>query len=104
MADEVALREEAELEALAAMSTEQVTQSFQSIQQDLPLEDKTDSLLFSMDEHDPAHAHNQPRPETSYGSDDDEYDHIFMDVIQEENRLATQSSHPADGDDMMDIS
>ncbi|KAG0652119.1 hypothetical protein D0Z07_0986 [Hyphodiscus hymeniophilus] len=104
MADEVALREEAELEALAAMSMEQPPQGFQSIHQHLPSEDEMDLLLLSTHENISAHARNQPLPETPYGSDDEEYDHIFMDVIQEENRLATESSHQPDGEDVMDLS
>ena len=101
MADEIALMEEAELEALIA---NQETQGAQDGQQEkAPPDEEMDSLLFSMDEmHAPQHQHP---PETPYGSDDDEYDHIFMDVIQEENRMASQSSHPGDVDqDMMDMS
>lgn len=54
----------------------------------------------------------QPQGETPYGSDDEEYDDIFMDVILEESRTAIQQQHlheehgqenPADMD-MMDMS
>jgi hypothetical protein len=46
---------------------------------------------------------------TPYGSDDDEYDHIFMDVIQEENRMSSQQQQPQQAEpeadqDMMDMS
>ena len=97
MADEVALMEEAELEAL--------TQSLQAGQQDTPPENEMDSLLFSMDDQIPTSTPRaQPRPETPYGSDDDEYEHIFMDVIQEENRMASQPTYlPGGDDDMMDM-
>jgi hypothetical protein len=105
MADEVALMEEAELEALASTYTKQATQSLQAGQQDLPPENEIDALLFSMDDQIPTSTPRaQTRPETPYGSDDDEYDHIFMDVIQEENRMASQPPHPSGGgDDMMDM-
>jgi hypothetical protein len=107
MADEIAWIEEAELEALASMNAEQAMQGLQAGHQEEPPEDKMDSLLCSMDDRIPtAHTpQDQPLPETPYGSDDDEYDDIFMDVIQEETRLANQSSQFSNGDqDMMDIS
>ena len=106
MADEVALMEEAELEALAALNTEQHSHGFEAELRHVPAGDEMDALLFSMDEHVPSQhvPHDQARPETPYGSDDDEYDHIFMDVIQEENRMAIHASHQPDGDDMMDTS
>ena len=34
---------------------------------------------------------HQQRADTPYGSDDEEYDHIFMDVILEENRTGSQT-------------
>jgi hypothetical protein len=51
----------------------------------------------------------QQHSETPYGSDDEEYDHIFMDVIMEEKMTASQeqSQHPEHPDttfDMMDMS
>ena len=105
MADEVALMEEAELEALIANQTAPDAQTGQ--QDHMPPDEEMDSLLFSMGEQvrTTPSPQLQPSPETLYGSDDEEYDHIFMDVIQEENRIASQSSHPTDGDqDMMDMS
>jgi hypothetical protein len=107
MADEVALMEEAELEALASMNSERAPQTGQ---QDIPPEDEMDemdSLLFSTDgQAATAYAsQDQPGSETPYGSDEDEYDHIFMDVIQQEGRMASQQSQPSAGDhDMMDMS
>lgn len=107
MADEVALMEEAELQALASMDVERATQGLQTGHQDMPPDDEMDSLLFPIDEQIPTPRPRQEKPhtETPYGSDEDEYDHIFMDVIQEESRMATQSSQSAGGDqDMMDMS
>ena len=104
MADEVALMEEAELEALIA---NQLAEGGQAAQKDMSVEDEMDSLLFSMDKQAPETQtpRVQQRTDTPYGSDDDEYDHIFMNVIQEENRVASQSLHPTDEDqDMMDMS
>jgi hypothetical protein len=104
MADEVALMEEAELEALIA---NQSADGGQAAQQDMPAEDEIDLSLPSMDEQisERQVPREHQRPETPYGSDDEEYDHIFLDVIEEENRISSQSSHPTDGDqDMMDMS
>ena len=99
MADEVALMEEAELEALASLNEKQ-----DGHQDYMPPVDDMDSLLFEMDEQRPA-TQGPPSPETPYGSDDDEFDHIFMVVIQEQNRIASQPLHPLVGDqDMMDMS
>ena len=99
MVDEVALMEEAELEALASLNEKQGGQQYY-----MPPGDDMDSLLFEMDEQRPA-TQGQPSPETPYGSDDDEFDHIFLVVIQEQNRIASQPSHPLVGDqDMMDMS
>ena len=99
MADEVALMEEAALEALASMNEQQSGQ-----QDHLPPGDETNHFLFEIDEQRSA-TRGQLPPETPYGSDDDEFDHIFMDVIEEENRMASNSSHHQVGDqDMMDMS
>ena len=104
MADEVALMEEADLEALAAMNTEQRTQIFECRRQNMSPEDEMEALLFSLDEQSSAHEESQPQPDTPYGSDEDEYDHIFMEVIQEETRTATKSANPPNEDDIMDMS
>ena len=101
MADEVALMEEAELDALTSLNDNQGDQN------QMPPDEEMDSLLFEIERQGPTTQANQDRqpPETPYGSDDDEYDHIFMDVIQEEKRTAIQSLQHAGGDqDMMDIS
>jgi hypothetical protein len=100
MADEVAMEEEAELDALLGHMNQQDLMALQSAQQN-----EMDSLLFEMNtsNHPTAHAPHQPYVDTPYGSDDEEYDHIFMDVIQEENRIASQQQPPED-QDMMDLS
>lgn len=80
MVDEVAQQEEAELEALVSMM-------------------------------EPEHTADPPepyeRPETPYGSDDEEYDHIFLGVINEESRLGNKQSQDDEINktdrDMMDI-
>jgi hypothetical protein len=95
MADDVAMEEEAELEALIGQLTQEGVRSGH--------ENEMDSLLFERDtsnQHTPQH---QPRPDTPYGSDDEEYDHIFMGVIEEENRMASQQQ-PTEDHEMMDMS
>lgn len=106
MADEVALHEQAELDALlVSMSQTQKTPT--GYRDQIPTEDDMDSLLWSMDEQPlgkSAHR-EQPQPETPYASDDEEYEHIFMDVIQEENRMVGRPEHHEYADqDMMDMS
>lgn len=81
MADEVAQQEEAEIEALLSMmETESTSNNFE------PYE----------------------RPETPYGSDDEEYDHIFLDVIKEESWSDNTQQQVEDttktDQDMMDMS
>jgi hypothetical protein len=80
MADEVAQQEDAEIEALVSL----------------------------MDERD----RRQPGQQfeildTPYGSDDEEYDNLFMSVIKEEMELEIQTSQPQERgkfDETMDIS
>ena len=95
MADDVAMEEEAELEALIGQLSQEGVQSGH--------ENEMDSLLFERNtsyQHAPQHL---PRLDTPYGSDDEEYDHIFMDVIEEENRTASQQPSSED-QEMMDMS
>jgi len=97
MADDVALKEEQELEALLGLMG-------QGDQASKTQDEEMDSLLWELS-HTPA----PPPPETLYGSDDEEYDHIFMDVIQEEYRMSSEQSQqqPAyviNDQDMMDMS
>lgn len=75
MADEVAMKER-ELEALLEGLGEP--------------QEQMDSLLWEHQVPSTSTYHSQQSAETPYGSDDEEYDHIFMDVIEEENRMASQ--------------
>lgn len=91
MADEVAMKEEQELEALLGSLSQP--------------QEEMDSLLW--DNRVPTTALQQNQAETPYGSDDEEYDHIFMDVIEEENRIASQQQQQLPGyldTEMMDMS
>lgn len=93
MADEVAMKEEQELEALLGS---------------LNQEDEMEVLLWE-DQASAKRTRNQRAQETPYGSDDEEYDHIFMDVIEEENRTASQQHQQMPGyldtdHEMMDMS
>ena len=70
-------------------------------------DDAVNSMLYddqTMQSH-----RNQQTQDTPYGSDDEEYDHIFMDVIEEENRMASQQQQQIPGyldtdSEMMDMS
>jgi hypothetical protein len=93
MADEVAMKEEQELEALLG-----------SLDQGVGME----ALLWE-DQALAKRTRNQQAQDTPYGSDDEEYDHIFMDVIEEENRTASQQHQQIPGyldtdHEMMDMS
>ncbi|PMD27175.1 hypothetical protein NA56DRAFT_562404 [Hyaloscypha hepaticicola] len=93
MADEVAMKEEQELEALLG-----------SLNQEHEME-----VLLWEDQASAKRTRNQRAQETPYGSDDEEYDHIFMDVIEEENRTASQQHQQMPGyldtdHEMMDMS
>ena len=103
MADEVAMKEEQELEALlGSMVPDQQSAGMRG--EEMPL------VLFEMETGyqvptTPTQC-EQPPPETPYGSDDEEYDHIFMDVIEEENRMASQQQPLGylEDQEMMDMS
>lgn len=70
-----------------------------------PKMEDVDAMLPHMDRHEFGnHQQKDVLPsETPYGSDDDDYDNIFMDVIQEETRLAA-SQQEESGDVEMDMS
>ncbi|CAG8983059.1 hypothetical protein HYALB_00006087 [Hymenoscyphus albidus] len=93
MAEEVAMTEEAELEARLGDALPQSQESNR-------VNECQSSQEFRMDQD----------QETSFGSDDDEYDHIFMDVAKAEEGNSNQQTHdPAylqfDQDhEMMDMS
>lgn len=93
MVDEVALLEERELEALVGA---------------LGQDEWMDELLWE-NHLSTVQARDQHAQDTPYGSDDEEYDHIFMDVIEEENRMASQHQQQIPGyldmdHEMMDMS
>jgi hypothetical protein len=81
MADKVAQQEEAEIEALLSMIDTEYTSG---------------------------HPEPYGRSETPYGSDDEEYDHIFLNVIKEEsmsnNKLQQAEDTTKTHEDMMDMS
>ncbi len=90
MVEEVAMKEEEELEALLG-----------SLSQDVGME----AMLWG----DYTMLGQRQAQDTPYGSDDEEYDHIFMDVIEEENRTASQQQQQVPGyldtdSEMMDMS
>ncbi|KAE9377726.1 hypothetical protein N431DRAFT_434869 [Stipitochalara longipes BDJ] len=92
MVEEVAKEEEEELEALLG-----------SLSQNQGMEE----MLWGVQTV--QGLRHQQAPDTPYGSDDEEYDHIFMDVIEEENRMASQQHQQVPGyldtdSEMMDMS
>lgn len=103
MAEEVEVEEEKELEALLGLMSEE--------QQPAPPDGDTNALLWGREQeaNGASATRETAEPETPYGSDDDEYDHIFMDVIQEENKMSSQLEEPQSANagadqDMMDMS
>ena len=112
MVDEVAMNEEEELEALLGSMND--VQSFPKRPPISPAEAMDTSHwgrdgAGNMGNQVPTRlaTQGQPTPDTPYGSDDEEYDQIFMDVIQGESRTASQQepSGFAEADhEMMDMS
>jgi len=100
MAGEVAMSEEAELEQYWEM----ISESTQSNTSKLSHPD----VHTLPDLRSRYTSTSQERSETLYGSDDDEYDEIFMDVIEEEQRLSSQQREPTraytEDEEMMDMS
>jgi hypothetical protein len=112
MADEVALQEEEELEALLGFMSD--VESYPNSQTMEPEEDMN-ALLYKMNgarntgNQFPTTPTPQDQPplDTPYGSDDEDYDDIFREVIQEESRISNQqeSSVYLEADhEMMDMS
>ncbi len=96
MAEEVALSEERELEEM-----------MNRLSQDQPSCEDVNAM-FGMNRSQAPNLLLQ-QMESSYGSDDDEYDDIFMDVIEEENRISSQRQEQSisgymDDQEMMDMS
>ena len=88
----VAMNEEEELEALLG-----------SLSQDVGMEE----MLWGNQTM--QGLRDQQTQDTPYGSDDEEYDHIFMDVIEEENRMTIHQHQQVPGyldtdSEMMDMS
>ncbi|KAE8452987.1 hypothetical protein EG329_012174 [Mollisiaceae sp. DMI_Dod_QoI] len=107
MADEVAMKEEQELEALLGYLNQD--DGNQIMNQSMVSEPETNALMWdNINNRDPTNPapQGQLTAETPYGSDDEEYDDIFMDVIQEETRLSSQRqpSGYSEDQDMMDMS
>ncbi|KAK0116796.1 hypothetical protein ONS96_012646 [Cadophora gregata f. sp. sojae] len=100
MAEEVAMSEEQELEAmLGSMGPEESAFNYGSTNSN-PL-----GVLF--EDMDTVNRTSAPADQQSiYGSDDDEYDQLFMDVIEQESRTSSQQQPPdyVQDDDMMDMS
>ncbi|KUJ12138.1 uncharacterized protein LY89DRAFT_786273 [Mollisia scopiformis] len=106
MADEVALNEEQELEALLGY-LDHGTGNQALDEPMLPQHNMNAPMWSNSNDQKPANSASQDhvRSDTPYGSDD-EYDDIFMDVIHEEERMSSQqqsSGYPQD-QDMMDMS
>lgn len=84
MADEVAMMEQLELEALVSSQKAGVAEHISTVIED-----------------------TSTPTNTNYGSDDEDYDSIFQDVIREEqSRMSQQDQQNVDGldHDMMDMS
>ena len=97
--DEVARLEELEVEArIEEMRREQererAVQSGLGYQNQQPQQSWNSNLLFNQQEQQQEQEREQflSRPTSMYGSDDDEYDDIFQDVIEEEIRMSQQQS------------
>jgi hypothetical protein len=108
MLDEVAMQEEQELESLINSFGE-----YQNLHQNntsvLPrTKDYLPPQALSINSNIPITLLPQQHSatETTYGSDDDEYDDIFMDVIQQDNRIPSLEQLPSylNDHEMMDMS
>ena len=96
------MSEEQELEAmLSSMSPEESHFNYGSVSSN------QSGMVFG--EMDTSKQISQAAPvdqQSVYGSDDDEYDQLFMDVIREESRMLSQQQPPGhiQDEDMMDMS
>ncbi|KAH7407737.1 hypothetical protein BKA64DRAFT_429243 [Cadophora sp. MPI-SDFR-AT-0126] len=102
MAEEVAMSEEQELEAmLGSMSPEESAFNYGSANSNQM------GMLFEEMETGNRKSNATPADQQSiYGSDDDDYDQLFMDVIEQESRMSSQYQPPGyvQDHDMMDMS
>lgn len=116
MAEEVARNEEEELEALLSSMTEvERRQTLDEAYENVSTLDEatgpTDGreatawargdFQHSLNQHDVTvmdvqRQVNSPSPDTHFGSDDDDYDAIFMDVIQQESGMLNQEYQSMD--------
>jgi len=102
MAEEVAMSEEQELEAmLGSMSPEVSAFNYGSA--------NSNQMGMLFEEMDTGNRNSYAAPvdqQSIYGSDDDEYDQLFMDVIEQESGMSSQQQPPdyVQNDDMMDMS
>ncbi|KAG4429932.1 hypothetical protein IFR05_014593 [Cadophora sp. M221] len=102
MAEEVPLSEEQELEAmLSSMSPEETHFNYGSTSLN-----QAGMLFGGMDTSNQISQAVPVDQQSIYGSDDDEYDQLFMDFIQEESRMSSQQQAPGyiQDEDMMDTS
>ena len=102
MAEEVAMNEEQELEALlGSMSPEESAFNYGSA--------NSNQMGMLFEDMDTGNRKSNTAPvdqQSIYGSDDDEYDQLFMDVIEQESRMSSQQPPPdyVQDADMMDMS
>ncbi|KAH7356668.1 hypothetical protein BKA65DRAFT_474472 [Rhexocercosporidium sp. MPI-PUGE-AT-0058] len=102
MAEEVAMSEEQELEAmLGSISPEESYFNYGAASSN-----QMGMLFGEMDTPTQISRAAPVDQQSIYGSDDDEYDQLFMDIIQEENRMSSQQPPPRyiQDEDMMDMS
>ena len=104
MADEVAMSEEQELDALLCSmeQNDQISSHCSASSHDSDMFGEVGNnfrVPF-------VNASGQQSIDTPYGSDDDEYDNIFMDVIQQESRTSNQQQPDTcvEDQEMMDLS
>ncbi|RFU25327.1 hypothetical protein B7463_g11023, partial [Scytalidium lignicola] len=105
-------REEEEIEILDAPSDKRALDEIMADEVARKEEEELEALLSLMDESDmidpiPNHQNRQLSSDITYGSDDEDYDSIFRDVIQDEyiRTSGTQRlEHVATDNDMMDMS
>jgi hypothetical protein len=111
MAEEVARNEEEELEAILSSMTEAdrrqtLDAAYESVlilDEEIGPIDEREATAWARGEQQPSLSHhdamvmdiqrqmNASSPDTSYGSDDGEYDAIFLDVMQDESLLLGSS-------------
>ncbi|RDW91408.1 hypothetical protein BP5796_02573 [Coleophoma crateriformis] len=97
LADEIAKKEADEMEALLSSMEEQGHPYMPYMADTEGMDTSQDTMDSSMNKQSAASF------ESFYGCDDEEYDHLFMDVIQEEERQLSMQQ-PLSGDVEMDMS